>query len=491
MGPLITACITSDKSQVANSSTFIWGGNLNLLKIQRVSAFLSLSLLWAFLLGSPLGTQAETKSTGVLPKNIRTMIYKQITTSFVDKFDNTGKQTPYTSVANIELTAERIASIDPAINNLISSAESLEPGITSGLSFGKTDVQGNVDVDVRVVGFGWGLSDKLTWFAAAPFWKAKVNLKSVEFTEQNLTKTQFVNNLRTIVQRLEAKMQALESQWSQITPEQQNWVLQTKQLIDKYDETQLQKHTATAMAQLSQHLPDVRISTLHRVITDLGYQPLGTWEGSGIGDVESGLKWKFHDKETLGSLLELGVRAPTGRVDDQDLIQDVPFGDGQWDVWSSLSADVKPTPWLRINQTVTAEMQLPSQQEMRTPKSADDPLTDEKQQVRFDLGDKLRTETSLNLPFFWRFSWGATYMREWKQQDKYTLLDGTTQEFLESETKRIKEVVGLEFLYSSVDDFTKGSALLPMMAWINFEKTVSGINVPANDVVSFSVQFFF
>jgi hypothetical protein len=459
-----------------------------LKKYQIISKPFLLVLLGLFSVNS----LAETKSTGTLPKGIRSAVFKQVSSKFTHKYTDRGESMPYTDVAKITLDAKKIAGNFPQIKNLIKEAESLVPGSTKGLNFGTVkEISGEIDVDVRAIALAYGVTDSITVFGMAPFWKAEIFMKDFEFEQSDSMKI-LANVLRKLDRQFSADLQGKLDKMSKARQEQStDYQKKIRDLVKKFDSQQLDSISAQFLAQFASQFQKVRAETLQRVIQDMGYAPVGSWSGSGIGDVEAGVKWNYLKRENISTLLEVGVRAPTGRKDDPDIIQDIPFGDGQWDVWTSLGVDYKPLSFLRINQTLTGTVQLPDNKMFRTPEDANSPLTERYEQVYFDLGDSIQTDTSIVTKLFWRFSSGLSYTRSWKGEDNYIRPDGTVSYFLNSDTKREREVVGFEFLYSSVEDYQRGVTPIPMMMWVNLDRTISGRNVPDNDLLSFTAQFFF
>ncbi|MBM4320256.1 MAG: hypothetical protein FJ125_09900 [Deltaproteobacteria bacterium] len=79
---------------------------------------------------------------------------------------------------------------------------------------------------------------------------------------------------------------------------------------------------------------------------------------AGVGDIMAGFKHQLFKNELLRLAYALGVRFPTGHVDDPDVLDDISLGDGQWDAGIWLFADYQPWPWFFVNAHFKYEYQF-------------------------------------------------------------------------------------------------------------------------------------
>src|SRR5690606_15933649 len=88
----------------------------------------------------------------------------------------------------------------------------------------------------------------------------------------------------------------------------------------------------STLANITGAIPGATGSLMQSVVVNtFKYDEVGSWQGSGYGDLEMGAMYRLVDKGTWGMAVTSGFVAPTGRQDDPDILQDIGFGDGQWD----------------------------------------------------------------------------------------------------------------------------------------------------------------
>src|SRR5690606_19827105 len=91
------------------------------------------------------------------------------------------------------------------------------------------------------------------------------------------------------------------------------------------------------------------------------YQELEDWHGEGLGDTTALAKYLVYNEGPLASAVTAGFVAPTGRVDDPDILNDIAFGDGQWDIFSQVAFDQTLNRNVFFNQYAKYTWQLPSE----------------------------------------------------------------------------------------------------------------------------------
>ena len=96
------------------------------------------------------------------------------------------------------------------------------------------------------------------------------------------------------------------------------------------------------LTNITNGVPDITEGVIQTVLTDYyGLKPLGSWTASGLGDVELGIMKRVYKNRDFGLLTKFGAVLPTGRVDDPDILQDIKFGDGQWDAFVEFGGGLK------------------------------------------------------------------------------------------------------------------------------------------------------
>ena len=150
------------------------------------------------------------------------------------------------------------------------------------------------------------------------------------------------------------------------------------------------------------------------------------------------LRWQFKtsifgdttSKLRLANLA--GVVVPTGRVDDPDVLTDVAFGDGSWDIFAGLMCDQQLTSSLYFNQFAKFTYQLETDRLMRM-KTADEALAVEKAQLTYKPGNKIDLGASVQWESDSGLELGLGYEFHRQQRDDYQASAAVEQE-LEKDT---------------------------------------------------------
>jgi len=386
----------------------------------------------ALLLISVAGTvQAQAWKT--LPKGVRIIGYRNVITSKVNSnFDQFRSESPLGAQFRVDMST---------INNLTSGeAQNVLGPSFNNLVVGEYKVDADAQFNVQGTGFGYGITDKVMFYAEVSYWRATVNAKIKRTQKNNYKET--ANGLQ--------------------------------------NSTDLTQSTA---AESLNNLPDVNESFIQSVVTDYyGYKPIGTWQGAGYGDMETGVMAKVIDKGVWGLMLYPGVVLPTGRVDDPDLLQDVGFGDGQLDVFSELATGYVLSDRFTFGTTLRYTYQTASDMKLRIPESQDFTLSPEKgtfnvkygNRVNFMLNSTIRMSDWLSFTPVYRYMYqaGSTYESQYKDANKY----------LGYNTDKQEHQVQLTTSFSSITPFLKKQFVLPAQININVVQTVGGKNVPKDSV---------
>jgi len=152
---------------------------------------------------------------------------------------------------------------------------------------------------------------------------------------------------------------------------------------------------------------------------------LQSWSGAGLGDLELGGKYNYYKSPQLLSTLKAGVRLPTGRVDDPNILFDLGFGDGQVDLGLFNMVDYKFTRDFGATLEVGYTFQLPDTSDVRVPLSDEIPINSLSQKISRKLGDLVNAELEANYQFFKRLTVSARYRYFYKMQDSFS---GTSEE---------------------------------------------------------------
>jgi hypothetical protein len=235
---------------------------------------------------------------------------------------------------------------------------------------------------------------------------------------------------------------------------------------------------ATLAANL-RSMVDADEKTVQSFITNnYGYKPLGDWYGSGYGDMETGLMARVVDRGTWGVLLYPGVILPTGRQDDPDILQDVGFGDGQFDFFAELATGYVMNDYLNFGTSLRYTYQAATTKELRVPTSRDYTLTDKKGEFNVKYGDKINWMVNSTLTFNDWISFTPVYRFLYQMPSQYTSEFREADKYLAYNSDRMEHQMQLTTTLSSIQPFLKKKFLLPAQVNINVVQTVAGKNVP-------------
>lgn len=225
-----------------------------------------------------------------------------------------------------------------------------------------------------------------------------------------------------------------------------------------------------------------------------GYDPVETWSGSDIGDVELIAKVGLSDGDLWRTAFTGGLRLPTGVVDDPDNLVDVPTGDGQMDVILRFHADYKGFDKLFVNTTVKYEVQLPDEETKRVPDDVNLPLTSasNKEKVDRDLGDILDLELMGSYRLSREWSVGLKYRYMAKSKDDVSGNGGLQYSSLEEETDFTSHMGFLSVGYSTVQKYLDEGSGIPFNVNLEYRDRFAGKNnVTVSQYLSLSFNLFF
>src|SRR5690606_9722170 len=243
--------------------------------------------LLAGLLLLTVATSIQAQAWKVLPKGVRIVGYRNVTTNKITaNFNEFGGESPLGAQFRVDMNT---------FNQMTGGFDI--PGVDPNqLVLGEYKVDAEAQMNVHGTGFGWGLTDRVMFYAELAFYKANVKAK-IKRTEGN--------TYEDIARQLE----------------------QDPSLSQQ------------AIANILRNMVDANERNLQSVITNYyGYKPIGNWHGTGYGDMETGFMTKVIDKGVWGLMIYPGVVLPTGYQDDPDILQDVGFGDGQFDLFAEAAS---------------------------------------------------------------------------------------------------------------------------------------------------------
>ena len=371
-----------------------------------------------------------------LPQGVRMLGYRNVTTTIVNsEFNQAQAETPLGSTINA--SAANLATIGDSVNYYIEQLKTISPEAYNKFTLGRFSVGGEAQLNVNGMGLGWGLTDRLTVYGIMSYYSANVRVKYKQLEQSN---TQEVAD-----------------------------ILQNSGVSDG----------DAALANITAALPTTSGTTLQSVLVNTyGYKEIGDWYGSGYGDTELGATYGLIDRGYWGLSLTGGVVAPTGREDDPDLLQDVAFGDGQWDVFTETAIGYAVNDNLRFGTYLRYTYQAPADKTLRVPTSRDVPLSSQKGRFNVKYGDRIDTSFNMTATFNDWFSFTPAYEFFYQLPSQYESSYSAANEYLAVNSDRMGHVARFTTSISSIQPYLKKQFLLPATLNFHVQQTVAGKNVP-------------
>lgn len=398
-------------------------------------------------LGLALAPAASAfESTKVLPEGVRNVDLRSVNTNLDSKTDGSGKPQPLAQPLMKDLTFEKMLSSETELKQNLVRAFLHNNDFTGDMAVGSftADLKGNLAVVAPVIGYG--LTPDVTIAVAVPYYRANTSVK-VGF-KASATGQAFLDALAR--------------------PENNN----------------------TAGAREAGLKLNDAVGRLNAKLRDHGFHELNEWEATGLGDITIAAKARVFEAGPVALATTGGVVAPTGRTDDPDILTDIAFGDGQWDIFGQLAADQELPFGFGLNQYAKYTAQLPSDKTVRAA-TKDESIEVGKTRTRFKLGDKVDGGASLQYAALLGpvAGVGATYFR--KVGDVYRGVDPDVKAKLEDETDQ--EAVNTEFKvgYSTLALYQAKRFAIPFEISATYLKQVASRHMPVTDIAQFDLNLFF
>lgn len=379
----------------------------------------------------------------VLPKGVRIVGYRNVTTSKITKnFNQSGQESALGSSFRIDAS-----TFNAMTGNIIST--NLDPAAYNSLVVGEYQVDASAQFNVHGTGFGYGITDNVMFYGEIAYYNAivKANIK------------------RTAGNTYEEVARMLE----------QNGGTQN-----------------TIFAENLRQMVDANESTIQSVITNYyGYKPIGDWYGKGYGDMETGFMAKLIDKGVWGLMFYPGVILPTGRTDDPDILQDVGFGDGQFDLFGEMATGYVVNDSLHFGTILRYTYQAPTTKALRVPEQRDFQLSTIKDDFRIKYGDRINWQLSSTLHFNDWISITPIYRFMYQMPSRYDSENAEANDYLAVNSDKLEHVGQLTTTFSSITPFLKKQFILPAQVNVNLIKTLEGRNVPSASRFEIELRMLF
>ncbi len=382
-------------------------------------------------LGFAVSTQAQVWKT--LPKGVRILGYRNVSTSKVKSNFN-----QFRSESSLGTSFRLDASTLNAIaGDIIVPGQDINADAYNNFLIGEYKVDAQAQFNVHGLGFGYGINNNVMFYTEVAYYNAQV------LTNIKRTKNNTYGSTSDILHG-------------------GNGGLSDDTLADNLNK-----------------LPDVDEGVIQSALTNVyGYKPIGDWYGSGYGDMETGLMAKVIDKGIWGVMLYPGVVLPTGRQDDPDILQDVGFGDGQFDFFGEAATGYVVNDMLSFGTTFRYTYQAPTDKELRVPGSQDSTVSSEKDTFNVKYGDKINWMVNSTIGFNDWLSITPMYRFMYQASSLYTSENINADNYLGYNSDKMEHQVQLTTSISSIQPFLKKKFILPAQINLNLVQTVAGKNVP-------------
>ena len=384
--------------------------------------------------------------TRVLPKGVRSLNIRTINTDLSEKTDAEGSPRPLAEPLHQDLTFQKIAKDETPIRAqqlkgfLLSNDFQLEDSVGTFTA----DLKGQLSVTAPILSYGF--TDRLTCALAVPYYKAQTAIQ-VGFVPNEKAKSFLLAMSKT----------------------ENNQIASAREAAGKMND---------AVGRLNQKLKD------HE------FRALENWQASGLGDMTLAAKFRAIEEGPIAAATTGGVVAPTGRPDDPDILNDVAFGDGQWDTFGQIAVDESLPLNISLNQYAKYTVQLENRKDVRQV-TAEEKIDIEKKNVSFKLGDRIESGVSI----VWEPRFGVTagagvgFIR--KFSDTYRGLEEATKTELEKNTGGSARTAEWSLGYSTVSLYKDGHVPVPFEVRLTETRQLASRNTPVTDLFQFDVSLFF
>jgi hypothetical protein len=405
---------------------------------------ISFVLLLNFLAYGPEAWGFE--DTKVMPKGIRRLSLRYISTDISQKTDNSGAALELEKPLTKQLTFKDIlkGEGDPLKRELTHGFLIYE-GFSEEQSVGgfTADLRGRVNVYAPI--FTYGLSDKVTLAMAMPIYDMSMAV-NMGF-KSNETGQKFLDSL-----------------------------------ANSYN------NNVSSSVEAGGKINNA-VSKLNEKLATNGYKPLNYWSDKGPGDLQLIAKSLVYNNDPLRTSVMGGVVAPTGRIDDPNNLIDKGFGDGQWDILGGVTADFSLGSLATVSPFAKYTYQLPGSKKVRMA-TDEEAIEVESKTVNFKLGDKVESGISVQSESESGFGGGVGMNWSNKYRDYYNA-PSQSKVKLERDTNESQSFLEAEVYYSGVKAYKRGELIVPFETKLNYKRQLASKNAPVTHFVQLETGVFF
>lgn len=384
-----------------------------------------------------------------LPRGVRLLAMKQVKTSNINSsYNRSNTESPYG--LNETLTFKSLKDMNVVTKQAYADMFAISPEAANTLTLGRYEVEANAKVNVTGFGFAYGITNHVTTYVSIPYYDARVDI--------SFNRTQG-NNYNEVIKKVAAGRQTDFSQ---------------------------------AYQDLLGGMPDADGPLLQSVFVNyFGYKPLGPWSGKGYGDMEFGTMVKLTDFVDKGLAVTVGGVAPTGKVEDPDILQDISFGDGQWDMFGEFGGGYQPASFFAFNTWFRYTYQMSQHRTLRAPHDPTNTISKDSTDFKIKLGNKYDYVFSPNFIFNDWLTLKTEYLLNYQGRSKYDSKYEDANEILAMNTESMSQNARVAINISSTKLFLKKEFFLPASIEISGQQMFSGKNTPKYSRYDIELRFYF
>jgi hypothetical protein len=391
-------------------------------------------------------------SYDTLPKNVNTVVFKQVIASKIQsEFNETGENE--TLNLKEEFTSSRLEDISSVIKTYFEELRAISPDAYKNFSLGEFSANVAADVNAQGIGYGFGITDRLTVYGSLPIYHIQTEIKFRQTKASNL-----------------ASVQAT--------------------IRNASPDSALGKF----VKDLTLQLPNTNEELLQSLVTNYyGYKPIGKWEKDALGDAEIGFIYRLTDFSDRGVAVSAGAVLPTGSADDPDSLQDVSTGDGQYDTFVEVASGISfLDSSLQFDVKGRYTYQFESQKEVRWIEDANLPLAKTKRTVNQKLGDKIDASlTATYYPTYWMNLSSSYMMGSTGQTNYYDITDPDVKKALEADTSSSSQWLKIGIGFSTVEAYKRKKFDVPVDIGISAQRLLNAKNTASYDRIDLDFKLYF
>lgn len=395
---------------------------------------------------APFASALESAKT--LPRGVRNIMIRTVDTSISSKTDENGADLPLSEPLQKNVTFKRIIEGESSkLKQDLIRSFLLNNGFDESESVGEftADLNGHIRVFAPVVALG--LTDRLTLGLILPIYSAQT---SVEMG--------FKPNERG------------QAFISELAKPENNLLQNAREAADRLNNA---------------------VGRLNDKLIENGYRPIENWSGTGLGDATVMTKYGIGDFEILKAAFTGGLVIPTGRRDDPDVLNDIAFGDGQWDVFGQFTFDQQLPMSFVVTEHIRYTNQLPGKKTVRVV-TDDEAIEVPKRDVDFKLGDKVDYGVGIQYQPDMGLLLGTGLNSSRKFGDRYRLNNETSRVgSLEKNTDQSARYWELLLGFTSIPAFQRGELFAPFEIKLGYLRQLQSRNLPVTDFYQIDASVYF